>query len=117
MQGVPDARRLPVAQAPPASAATAAPEREREQLPLDAGLEHVEDAAQGRAIRQPRMAALRLGRVRGEEGLDDGPEVVADQFMYLGLTQLNVTAEAGSLDVVVLRPTGPQDVEHQPPTA
>ncbi len=82
MEGVPDARFLPVAQPAPAGAPAATSQLQRQHLPLDTGLEHVDDATQGRAVGVPRMPALRLRRVRRQERFDDGPEFVADQFMY-----------------------------------
>jgi hypothetical protein len=72
----PDAGFLPVAQPPPAGRPAAAAQLLREQPPRAAGPEDEDDTGQGGAVRHAGAAALRLGRLSRQEGLDGLPEVV-----------------------------------------
>jgi hypothetical protein len=67
---------MPVAEPAPARHAGATPHLLREPLPLDARLQHEEDAGQARAVRDGAPPALRARAVRRQEGSDQAPEVV-----------------------------------------
>ena len=74
-------RFLPVAQPSPASHARAATPLLRQHLPGDAALQHKDDAAQRRPVRDRRPTALRLRPLRRQQRFDQGPQFIA----YKGL--------------------------------
>ena len=65
MQPFPDARFLPVAQAPPAGGAAATPQLFGQQSPRASGPQDEDDAAESRTIRDPRATTFRFGRLLG----------------------------------------------------
>ena len=72
---------LPIPQSAPAGAAASIPQFPRQVLPRHAGPQNEENAGQDRAIVSPLPAAPRLIGTRGEERLDDRPEVVWEDFL------------------------------------
>ncbi len=79
MQCLPDAGVLPIAEPTPAGHTRATAHLLWQQLPLDARLEHKDDAGQAGAVRDTGSATLGLGWLRWQQRGDDGPEVVADK--------------------------------------
>jgi hypothetical protein len=79
MEPLPDAGRLPIAEAPPAGRAAPAAEFLGQQPPRAPGPEHEDDAAEGGAIRDAGAAASRLRGFFGQQRLDGFPEVVGDK--------------------------------------
>jgi hypothetical protein len=75
---LPDARRLPLAQAVEQGHPAAAHLR-REVLPREAGLQDEQDAAQAHAVGDPRVPALGARLVHRQQRLDDRPQRVGDK--------------------------------------
>ncbi len=80
MQSIPDASRLPVAQAPPAGHPTAAAQLLGQQFPGNPAAQHEHDARQCGAITHARAASFGLGRFFRQERGDHRPEIVAYQW-------------------------------------
>jgi hypothetical protein len=78
---VPDAGRLPVAQAIPTGHAATAAHLLRQVLPGDAGLEDEDDPGEDLAIVEEGAPAFGLGRMRWDEGLDELPEFVREEWL------------------------------------
>ena len=70
VQLLPDTRGVPVAQAPPASHATAVPKGLRKVFPGNACLQHEQDAVEGSFIAHAQLACTVFGR--RHEGWDQG---------------------------------------------
>jgi hypothetical protein len=70
VQLVPDTSDIPVAQAPPASHATAVPKRLGKVFPWDACLQHEQDAVEGGFVADRELA--RTAFDRRHEGWDQG---------------------------------------------
>jgi hypothetical protein len=81
MQTPPYARSLPVTQAPPARHVTPAAEFLVQHLPGDARLQDKFDTCQGGAVRAAEWSSTPgFRRLRWQEGRDDFPQGVADQW-------------------------------------
>jgi hypothetical protein len=81
MQAPPYACSLPVPQAPPARHPTPTAQFLGQQLPGDATLQDKHDARQCGAVGDAMWSStLRLGSLRWQEGRDDLPQPVADQW-------------------------------------
>ena len=81
MQAPPHARSLPVTQAPPARHAAPTAQFLGQHLPGNAALQDKDDARQGGAIRDAAWSStLGLGWLWRQEGRDDLPQRIADQW-------------------------------------
>lgn len=76
VQAHPDASLMPFVQAAPARHAGAAAHLHRQQFPRDAALQHEQDAGQCRVVIQPWPPALRFGRFRRDQRLNNGSQGV-----------------------------------------
>ena len=79
MESLPDRRRLPVAQPPPAGRATAAAQLLWEPAPGATGPQHKDDAAKGSTVWDARATALGLWRFLWQQGFDGFPEVIGNK--------------------------------------
>jgi len=81
VQAFPDASSLPGEDAAPTGDAAAETEFGGQGLPLDTGAQDIQDAIEGRAVPHAGPTPLRLGRLKREQGLDAGPQVVGDKAL------------------------------------
>lgn len=79
VQPLPDASLVPFVQSAPTGHARTAAHLHRQQLPGNTRAQHEQDASQRRAVVQPRPPALRLGRLRREQRLNQCPKGVGDE--------------------------------------
>jgi hypothetical protein len=81
MQALPHPRLLPVTQAPPAGHPAPTAQLLGQHLPRNAALQDKHDACQGGAVGDAAWSpTFGLGRLWGQEGRDDLPQPVADQW-------------------------------------
>jgi hypothetical protein len=79
VQLLPQPGRLPVSQPPPARHTRAASHLTRQHLPGNARAEHEENAGERGAVQNARPPTTRFRRLRGKQGLDDGPEIIGNK--------------------------------------
>lgn len=76
VEGLPDTGLMPVAEPSPASDAGTATHLLGQHLPGDPGFQDEQDSRQGGTIGYSWPAAIRFGRFRRQERLDDFPELI-----------------------------------------
>jgi hypothetical protein len=79
VQPLPDAGCLPIAQSSPTGGPTATAQLLRQEPPRAASPQREDDAAEGRAVRDPRATTVGLRRLFREQGFDSLPELIRDK--------------------------------------
>jgi hypothetical protein len=79
MQALPDSHFLPLSQPAPTGGSTATAQLRRHEPPRAASPQDEDDAAKGRAVRDPRVITIGLRRLLRDQGFDGLPEVIKDK--------------------------------------